>query len=269
MYHVGYADRKGIPSTFAGEMRSLVVLFILFNCHAYSQAFDQDIVTKATRESIKKNNIRFIMGWSYSFTNNVMSRQGKKSSFEKFDKEGFLIEEVFYNVAGGVNYECTHDYNKLGLEASRIFINAKQYQTRRWVYKQNEKTGELEAWPTHSFGSQEHTAYRFDPYGRKVQETRYDRDGLVSTIFIKYDDNGNVVEKLELDGNNNLYSKRLYTYDSSGNCTQAVEYDAENKLFLIYNYEYDQSGNKISETTVDAAGNTKQKIKFIYQPFTW
>lgn len=250
-------------------MRILLIALMLLELQGFSQAFDQDIVTKADKESIKKNNIRFIMGWTYEYVNNVQSRQGKKSSFEKFDKEGNLIEEVFYNVAGGVNYECTHEYNKLGLESGRIFMSAKQYQSRRWVYRQNEKTGELEAWPSHAFGSQEHTAYRFDPYARKVQETRFDRDGLVSTLFFKYDDNGKIVEKLELDGNNNLYSKRVYTYDSSGNCILTTEYDAENKVLMTFTYAYDPSGNKISEVTSDAMGNIRQRINYIYQPYTW
>lgn len=250
-------------------MKVLVVVFVLLTSVAYSQAFDQEIITKAVKEKIRNNNIRFVMGFTYEFVNNVQSRQGKKSSFEKFDKEGNLIEEVFYTVGGRVNYECTREYNKLGLEASRIFISPTQHITRRWVYKQNEKTGELEAWPSHSFNSQEHLAYRFDPYGRKVQEARYDRDGLISTLFIKYDENGNVVEKLELDGNNNLYSKRTYIYDEKGNCVKALEYDSDSKLFMTYVYEYDENGNKVAEVSYDSNNNPRQKTKFVYQPFTW
>jgi hypothetical protein len=252
-------------------MRKIQVLFILLLSFSslYSQVFDQEIVTKAVKEKIKKSNTRFIIGWAYQFDKNVQSKQGRKCSFEKFDKEGNLIEEVYYTVGGGVNYECTRDYDKLGFEASRVTITKAEHTTRKWIYKQNSKSGEYEAWPTYSFQSQEHIAYRFDPYGRKVQESRYDRDGLSSTIFLKYDDNGNVLEKLELDGNNNLFSKRIYSYDESGNNTLIEEFDSENKLYMKYEYVYDASGNKITELVTDANGNKKQLIKYIYQPYTW
>jgi hypothetical protein len=221
------------------------------------------------REKIKRSNTRFIIGWAYEFNNNVQAKQGKKCSFEKFDKEGNLIEEVYYNVAGGVNYECTHEYNKLGMESGRVYISRMEYQTKKWVFKQNEKTGELESWPTHAFQSQEHTSFRFDPQGRKVQEARYDRDGLTSNLFFKYDENGNVIEKLELDGNNNLFTKRTYQYDKRNNCISAEELDADGKIYRQYTYQYDDRDNKISELVNDANGNKKQLIKYIYQPYTW
>jgi hypothetical protein len=251
-------------------LRVLLLIFLLqFSVSSFSQVFDQEIVTKAVRDKIKKSNTRFIIGWAYQFDNNVQSKQGRKCSFEKFDKEGFLIEEVYYTIGGSINYECTHEYDKLGFESAKVAITKTDYISRKWVYKQNTKTGEYEAWPAHSFQSQEHVAYRFDPYNRKVQESKYDRDGLISTIFLKYDDNGNVVEKLELDGANNLFAKRLYTYDAAGNNTITDEFDSEGKLYMRYSFEYDQSGNKISELVTDANGNKKQLIKYIYQPYTW
>lgn len=244
------------------------LLLILFPHLLFSQAIDQEIATKETRDRLKKSNTRFILGWAYDFENDVQLKQGKKCSFEKFDKEGNLIEQIFYNVAGGVNYECTLDYDKKGQEVSRIFISSREYVTRRWIYKQGEN-GELERWPARSFASQEHVSFRFDPKGRKVQESRYDKDGLQSTIFLKYDEAGNVVEKLELDGNNNLYKKVVYLFDLVGFCVSAIEYDADNQVFRKYYYEYDDAGNKISELVTDGKDRKLQKIKYIYQPFTW
>jgi len=236
----------------------------------FAQLVDKDIFGIKHKELIKKNNVRFVLGWTYEYNNGKQERIGKKSSFEKFDKEGNLIEEVYYKQNGESNFECTHLYNVTGWEISTVEFKSGAYSNKRWLNGWEEKERLLTKIPFKALDSKEKWSFRYDSKGNRVEEIKYDEDGGIAySIYLKYDNNDNVIEKLELDGNNNLFEKWIYVNDEKGNNIEATQYDSDNKLFYKYTFSYDYKGNKTDEIIYDSAGEPKQRTKFVYQQFTW
>lgn len=249
----------------------LVCLFLLlaFSFVIQAQVVNVENYSPKHRALIKKNNIRFIIGWSYQYKNGVQAQYGSKSSFQKFDKEGNVVEEVAYKQSGETQFECTRAYDDASNETSTIGLEHQRFFSKKWIYKKITEH-ETEKLPYKVYNSKERYVMTFDKLGNKIQEQKYDEDGtFMYNRFFKYDSRNNLVERLELDGSGNLFEKWEYNYDDKQNNVQTLRYDNEGKVFLKYIFVHDDKGNPLEEIIYNAAEQPVQKTKYLYQPFTW
>jgi hypothetical protein len=247
----------------------LLIILVAMPFISAAQVVSIENYSNNMRSLIKKNNVRFIIGWTYQYSGKQLNRYGAKSSFQKFDKEGYVIEEVSYKQSGESNFECTRQYNSEGFEVSTIGVKNHYFFSKKWQYK---KVSSLvvEKAPYKAYNSSEKYVMTFDRDGNKVQEQGYDESGtLVYNHFFKYDSRNNLVEKLEFDGSNSLFEKWVYNFDDKQNIIQTLRYDNEGKIFLKYIYTYDDKGNPIEELLYNGSEQPIQKTKYLYQTFTW
>lgn len=130
----------------------------------------------------------------------------------------------------------------------------------------------------------------FDSKGNETIRKSYNDNKLESTTTCKYDEFGNLIEKIFIDninniqtkveslydGNNNLYvqntfdnnlsliSTDLYKYDSNDNLIEKTTKSAKGKIYSKTTYLYDSRGNMIEENNNDMEINASSKYTFKY-----
>ena len=166
----------------------------------------------------------------------------------------------------GLTYSCnentakTNDLKKMGFHGDIGTIIETAYEL-------NSKFGEEQ------IGNiKRKTVFKFNNDGNKIEESRYNSDGELSSkckytyddkgnmieLFLHdedlswkweytYDDKGNKIEKNYYHSNGVLLSKSKYTYDKKGILLGINVYDSDGELFLKSKYTYDEKDNIIEE----------------------
>jgi len=77
---------------------------------------------------------------------------------------------------------------------------------------------------------------------------------------MKYDDQGNEIEDIELNKDQEVEKIRKYKYDGKGDKTYYLEKTGDGEIMIEsrYNYEYDENGNLIKD---DFAEYEYKKLK--------
>lgn len=95
--------------------------------------------------------------------------------------------------------------------------------------------------------------------GRCKRKMEYDYD-----IFIKYDENGNIIVQKWYNSNDSLLGKLIYTYDHRGNKIEKNAYSSDGSLYNKYIYAYNQMGNQIEEKLYNSKGILTNKNTYTY-----
>jgi len=110
-------------------------------------------------------------------------------------------------------------------------------------------------------GSDKQTIYRYDDKGNLVEKVEYDHHTINKTLC-KYDDQGNLIEESEYS-HGKLRRKWLWKYDDKSNLVEKSRYDADDGK-LEYLSKYDDKGNETEVVRYDPWGKFESKSLYKY-----
>lgn len=215
---------------------------------------------KKWKENISKNHVQTQVQWNHKYEKGKPKRNGYKNYTKKFDLNGNVIEEIYYQ-SGSVDQKLSYKYddnenkveyvNYKGDEAEVMFkqnitydnstrkireerYNGTDYQIIKYNYKNN-KLAEI---------------IRSDIYGNVEHKRIFIYKGNVCTISI-------------FDEKSNRIGKIINKYDNNNdNIIESVEYDLYDKVKVQYLYKFD--GNLVKEKTKYVLGNFRYKKEYKY-----
>jgi len=185
------------------------VLFTVIFLISFSPALSQ------SRKEIKKYGLRSV---STSTTINIAGKQHTYTdSFERFDREGNIIEEVVYNTDGTIKKKEVRKYNKAGklLEESKFAEKGILVSKQILLYNSaNDKiseqlldgSGKIKEW----------IKYGYNDLNEKIYENQLDETGkVIKKSVYTYDKNGLRKERKVYNSNDELISVRKYTFKTT------------------------------------------------------
>lgn len=135
--------------------------------------------------------------------------------FARYDKDGNIIEEVWYDASGDVKLKKEYDYNKYGID--RIIINDSYDNSR------------------------EELVNRYGANGYIVESTK----GSSKYIF-KYDEKRNRISNRWIDDTlRSSYRTFKYKYDINNNQIEESDYSMDNELLRMETDLFDSIGSNI------------------------
>ena len=138
----------------------------------------------------------------------------RTDSYEKYDADGNVIEEVSYNKDGGVEKKVTRKYNKAGDVTEESKFNGKGEPQSRTVTVYNDS-------------------------GNKTSEQTFDGTGKMTEWYkFGYNDLQEKIFELSLDEKGKPIKKSLYIYDKNGLRTEKKTYNAKEELVSVKKYTY-------------------------------
>ena len=188
--------------SLSGILSISTIMMFLFVSSSFSQS----------RKEIKKYGIRstesviteFVGGKEVTHTD----------SFEKYDNDGNIIEEVEYNKDGTFKKKYTRKYNKAGEITEEVKYDAKGAIVSKVVTAYNESND-------------------------KVNEQTYDGTGkLVEWFKYGYNDLGEKTFELSLDEKGKTIRKSLYVYDKNGLRKERKTFNGRDELIAVKKYNY-------------------------------
>jgi YD repeat-containing protein len=106
---------------------------------------------------------------------------------------------------------------------------------------------------------------KYDDAGRIMTVTNYGSEGTVNMVeHNKYDDRGNVIEKLNTWPGRSLNQRLLYSYDSLNRVTKFLEYENGKEMFNT-SYVYNESGLLTEKRNYDPYGKLGSVYRYVYE----
>ncbi len=157
------------------------------------------------------------------------------------DKEDNILEYVFYNEEGSVDYREEYTRDKKGNVIEYAFYDANGQ-------KQNaDKHG-----------------YTYHANGEVSEYTEYGEKGEILLTEV-YDEEGRPVEKKRYDETGILIYSEKMSYDQQGNVLSEAYEDLLLEESYYYQYVYNEQGDRVEMTYTDVQGNTQlQKTAYTY-----
>lgn len=233
-------------------------VFIVILAFLTNLVFGQLPGEKQWKESIVKNRVQTQEQWNHKYEKGKPKKNGYKNYTKKFDHNGNLIEEVYYQ-SGNVDQKLSYKYddkdnrveyaNYKGEEGKLLFkqnitydnsgkkireerFNGMEYQTIKYSYT-GDKVSEI---------------IRSDIYGDVEQKRIFKYTGKICTVSI-------------LDGQSINIGKIVNKYDNQDNIIESTEYDDKGNITESYDYKFEFESNLLKEKTKYAGEN------FIYREF--
>src|SRR5687767_13364976 len=88
-----------VPMTSVTAKAIFIPATMLLSSLSFTHVYDEDF-GKKQKESLKKNYVHSISGWTFVYQNGVAPKSGVKTSIERFDEKGNRTEDVFFNEKG-------------------------------------------------------------------------------------------------------------------------------------------------------------------------
>jgi len=230
-----------------------------------AQIYNNDYSKSQKIDIFKENKVWMAYGWSFFYPKGVQEKKGKKTSFERFDREGNRTEEIYYDIKGNTNYSCQYLYDEKGNTVKRMGDAGDEVIYEKWYYSPMDgKTMERKS--EYKKSKNEKWIYVFDAQKNIVTESYYDISGVIAYKWdFTYDAKQHVTEKKEYDSYGNVYQRWTYKYDEKGNNTEMRHYVSNNQLYRIYDMKYDKKGNMKSKFTFDKDEAVINLTVFVYQ----
>lgn len=156
-----------------------------------------------------------------------------------FNEDGYLIEETEYHVDGSIYLRTIYE-----LDDTNRCIKVNYYNNE----------GKLVFYE----------APEFNEKGNKERTIIYLDDQPILTYKMKYDLNGNRIEKTKYGKEGNIKERKEYTYDGNKNLIEIQEYDSSGAIVETTKYKYNEKGNQTEKEEFDEEGNLSNKVLFYY-----
>lgn len=230
-----------------------------------AQIYNEDYSMPQKLNLYKDNKVWMVYGWTFLYSKGVQEKKGKKTSFERFDRNGNRTEEIYYDTKGNPNYSCQYLFDENGNEIKKMGGSGDEVIYEKWVYTSSDN-GKIERKSEYKKGGNHKWIYTYDVQHNKTEEIYYDITGNISHKWqFVYDGNQNVTEKKEYDPYGNVYQKWVYKYDEKGNNIELSHYVSNNQLYRTYQMRYDKKGNTKSKFTFDKDENVLELVVYVYQ----
>jgi len=162
--------------------------------------------------------------------------KGYKYSFAEMNANGDVILDMKYNTAGVADEKSIRLFNENGQLIEEFY------------YIQEDEIAD-------------HSTYQTDENGNIIREVKHYADGTKDTIDYSYDLQGNILEKITTDSENEVEAKEIYTYQNN-KLTEKKEYEF-GELVGKESIRYDDSGKSIENSKWQMDGESHRN------KYTW
>ncbi len=196
---------------------------------------------------MEQNNIKTIRTYTTSEYISMnykgkLSDERHLSSIREFDKNNNVIKEITYLPTGEIEHNTTSEYDY----KNNIIVNC--------IFDENNEL------------LQRHE-YERDAEGKiTVEKCFYAESDEPDFTYYKYDQNNNLVEKVNMDSDNDIYSRHLFAYENNL-LVKSTLYNDSNQLEHEKNMQYNNQGQLILELDNDYIDNIKRTFKYEYDEF--
>lgn len=254
------------------KRKKIVSIFFLilyfFNPFSFSiaQIYNEDYSYDQRVSLYKNNKVWMVYGWTFTYTNGVQEMKGRKTSFERFDRQGNRTEEINYDLKGSVIYSCEYLFDQYGREVKKVGGSGEEVIYEKWNYMFLDSINQVQRRSEYKKGKDQRWIYSYDKNHNISEESYYDLNGtLTNKKAYAYDERQKLIEKNEYDPYGNIYQRWVYEYDDKGNNTEMKHYHSNGQLYRTYQMRYDKSGNMKSRFEFDKDENIVKLTVFIYQ----
>lgn len=223
----------------------------------------QNIFEEQQKKIIIKNDILSLTTWDYNYIKDKLSRSGVKTSFNKFDHAGNIIESITYKLKDTLALE-TFKYNEEGKRTD--YLKKKGVRIAYQKSSRYDDNGHLTSESGFNGSSDFRNDYEYSADGKLSQITYmidknlnekrvfthedimteitvYNADeAVVSYLSLKHDASGNVIEEIVYDRDKKPTDKKIYVYNNDNRVISEVKYRGDNfyyKLTYLYNSKGD------------------------------
>ncbi len=253
----GHIKKLSTGNGFLLNISMIYILFLLLILPFKSGA--QNIFEEKQKKVVTTNHIFSLTTWDYNYTNGKPSKSGIKTSYNKFDQTGNVIELITYKLKDTVAHE-TFEYNNEGKRTDyvkRKGVKIAYQKTSRYnddgklvqeigfdgvsdfqndyVYNMDKKLEQI----TYILENRINEKRVFEHEGNTTNITVYNNgDEIISYLTLKYDENDNVVQEVAYNTDKIPIEKKLYVYNNDNKVISEVKYRGENfyyKLTYLYN----------------------------------
>ncbi|PLX17614.1 MAG: hypothetical protein C0597_06915 [Marinilabiliales bacterium] len=189
---------------------------------------------KEWKKSLVNNRVQSQVQWNHKYEKGKPKKDGYKNFTKRFDHNGNVIEEVYYQ-SGTIDQKLSYKYDNKDNQVE--YANYKGDEGKL-LYKQN---------------------ITYDNFGKKIREERF--NGTEYQI-IKYNYSGDkLLEITRSDIYGYVEHKRVFNYTGDV-CIVDIKDDQSNVIGKLIN-KYDENNNIIESTEYDEKDNIKEK--YIYK----
>jgi len=252
-----HSKKLNTGSGYIFSIMMICILFLLLIRPVNTSA--QNIFEEKQKKVITKNHIFSLTTWDYNYTNGKPSKSGIKTSFNKYDQSGNVIELITYKLKDTAAYETfeynpegkrtdyvkrkgvkiayqkTSRYNEEGVLVQETGFDGTSDFQNDYVYNIDGKLEQI----TYILENRIHEKRIFEHEGDITSITVYNNaEEIMSYLTLKYDDNDNVVEEVVYNTDKIPTEKKLYVYNNDNKVISEVKYRGDNfyyKLTYLYN----------------------------------
>jgi hypothetical protein len=179
------------------------------------------------------------------------SKKVQSKNVFKYDANGNMIELSNYKTDGKVNstIRSTYDANGKLIKEETLLGNGKVDLVS--TIKTDAKGNKIEQEDVRPMGNiifNYKYYYKYDEKGQLTERIAYRGNGtfLFKYIF-NYDDNGNRIEWIQQGPDSSVVGKVIYKYNEKNALSEQTEYNGSGSIKAIYtySYEFDKKGNWI------------------------
>ncbi len=253
----GYSNKMRCCNIFLRNVSLIWLLFLLLILPVNMNA--QNIFEERQKKEIVKNQIFSMTTWDYNYVRGKPSKNGIKTSYNKYDQTGNVLELITYKLRDTAALE-TFKYDEEGKRTDYVkkkgvkiaYQKASRYSDNGLLIQETGFDGTSDFQNDYTYGVDgklERITYMregmmnekriFKHEGDITNITVYNHsDNITSYLTLRHDENGNVVQEMVYSADRVLSEKKLYVYNNDGNLISEVKYRGDNfyyKLTYLYN----------------------------------
>lgn len=253
----GHGNKMRCCNIFLPNISLIWLLFLLliipFNMNA------QNIFEERQKKVIIKNQIFSMTTWDHNYVHGKPSKSGIKTSYNKYDQSGNVLELITYKLKDTAAYE-TFKYDEEGKRTNYVkrkgvkiaYQKASRYNDNGLLIQETGFDGTSDFQNDYEYtndGKMEQITYMrdgmmnekriFEHEGDITNITVYNHaDNITSYLTLRHDEDGNVVQEMVYNADKVPVEKKLYVYNNEGNLISEVKYRGDvfyYKLTYLYN----------------------------------
>jgi len=180
---------------------------------------------------------------SESFVRGEGSKKALSKNVFKYDVNGNMIELSNYKADGKLNstVKSTYDANgKLTKEETLLGDGTVDLVSAIKTDAKGNKIEQEDVRPMGNILFNYKYYYKYDEKGQLIERIAYRGNGtLLFKYIFKFDDNGNRTEWIQQGSDSSIVGKVIYKYDIKNKLTEETEYDRSGNVSATYTYSYD------------------------------
>lgn len=189
-----------------------------------------------------------VKGWKYSYT--------------EFDDKGNTTLEIKYDLNGKVEDKTKNKYDKHGYLVEEVtYLDGREIAEHK-TYERDAEGNIIKAFKHYNDGTKDTIEYEYNPDGELIKKTIIDSYGEVEAIETFKFKNGNIIlnEKYEYD---ELMSKDIFVYDEKGNITENEKWTEDDGSVKFKSF-YNENNNMVKELIYNKDEKLVAKSEYSY-----